>query len=713
MSRRPLLRAACTLPATLVLMLASAVPVTAADDTDGDGVPDSGDCAPNDPAIRPGIPDRPDLAFVDANCDGIDGDVATSVFVTLGGNDAATGTVAQPMRTIQAAVAKAAGAGKDVYVAGGDYNESVALADNVGIFGGYAPNGSRSTLELTRITGAPAVLGVGDQGVVLQLLTLRGNPDGAGNSYAIRAVPEGADPSRLAVEGVTATAAAAGAPINGLSGAAGGLGVGFSGGLGGTAGCPVPGLGLLSVLNAPGAAGATAANNAAAPLTDAPEWSRAVAGPGANGGFGGGGQGGRGGTGGFDVFGFVGCGGQGGVGGTGGGGGIAGSGGRNGAGSFGAYLYNSTLTSIGSALVSAPGGTGGDGGSGGLGGSGGSGGIGAFGTCSPFGFCGAQGLPGNPGFAGGRGGGGGAGAGGPSTGVFQAGPQSSYADLGSTETAATGGLGGFAGNGGLVRAASGQSAPVLRSATAPVTATSDFDADGVLDVNDACATTPRGPTDANGDGCPDAPTRPAPPAPDTVITGGPAEGSIALTRSASIGFASSLPGSSFTCRLDTRAAAACASPLALTKLASGTHHLAVAALSSARVADPTPATRSWTVPRNNTELKHVRGWTKKTGSGYFDKTFSQATKKGSTLSAKVVGATRIALVATRAKGFGTVKVFLGKTLLKKVSLASTKTRKMQLIDVKLFSAPKSGTLTIVVATSGKLVRVEGLAVVTR
>src|SRR5262245_30422496 len=43
-------------------------------DKDGDGVADDKDCAPNDKTIRPGAPDRPDLAFVDSNCDGIDGD---------------------------------------------------------------------------------------------------------------------------------------------------------------------------------------------------------------------------------------------------------------------------------------------------------------------------------------------------------------------------------------------------------------------------------------------------------------------------------------------------------------------------------------------------------------------------------------------------------------------------------------------------------------
>ena len=48
-------------------------PPPPASDRDGDGVPDAQDCGPADAAIKPGAADAPDLAFVDSNCDGIDG----------------------------------------------------------------------------------------------------------------------------------------------------------------------------------------------------------------------------------------------------------------------------------------------------------------------------------------------------------------------------------------------------------------------------------------------------------------------------------------------------------------------------------------------------------------------------------------------------------------------------------------------------------------
>src|SRR4051794_28958137 len=116
----------------------------AATDWDGDGTAD-GDCAPLDAAVHPGAADKPDLAFEDTNCDGIDGDSAAAVFVATGGPDAATGSKANPLQTINAGIAKATAEGKDVYVAGGTYNQILDLADNVGVYGGYLPfSGARS-----------------------------------------------------------------------------------------------------------------------------------------------------------------------------------------------------------------------------------------------------------------------------------------------------------------------------------------------------------------------------------------------------------------------------------------------------------------------------------------------------------------------------------------------------------------------------------------
>jgi hypothetical protein len=60
-----------------------------------------------------------------------------------------------------------------------------------------------------------------------------------------------------------------------------------------------------------------------------------------------------------------------------------------------------------------------------------------------------------------------------------------------------------------------------------------------------------------------------------------------------------------------------------------------------------------------------------------------------------------------------VKVKLGSTVLKKVSLASKRSVKKKLVSIKSFATPTSGKITVVVVSSGKKVVVEGLGIATR
>src|SRR5687768_7997178 len=82
---------------------AGASTALAATDHDGDGAI-ANDCQPLDPAVHPAAVDRPDLAFEDLNCDGVDGDTADAVFLFLGGNDAGSGTLQNPLKTFNAAI---------------------------------------------------------------------------------------------------------------------------------------------------------------------------------------------------------------------------------------------------------------------------------------------------------------------------------------------------------------------------------------------------------------------------------------------------------------------------------------------------------------------------------------------------------------------------------------------------------------------------------
>jgi hypothetical protein len=474
---------------------------TTAADTDHDGTPDAQDCAPKDPAVHPGALDVPDLAFVDSNCDGIDGTVKDGMFVAPDGNDASAGTENRPKRQIQAALDAGA---KLVYVAGGSY-DAVAIAHSVAIYGGYDADWHRSPKNLTEIAGAPQAVLVTNATVVLQLLVVHGNASKTSEDvYGIRGV-NGAKVSlqRVAVSSSNASAGVAGTDgargavgLDGGSGVAGrcdviatnnqhfggkggGSPAGRAGGAGGDSGGGVrPGQdGLTGLLGTPGGAGGASGDpghQGAAGLfgdngtpgvsgfggmsslslagvtwrgQDGKDGSAGQPGDGGGGGGGGGGQ--DAGVGHFD--------GQGGGGGGGGGGGAGGGGGKGGAaggGSFGIYLSDSSVTLDGQSTAAAGrGGAGGAGGSGGFGGVGGSGGAGGGADCA--GEVGHGGVGGRGG-VGGAGAGGGGGAGGPSIGIFKVG--SSRATMaGSADVSFVGsGAGGPGGSGGPGKAASGQ-----------------------------------------------------------------------------------------------------------------------------------------------------------------------------------------------------------------------------------------------------------------
>ena len=82
-------------------------------------------------------------------------------------------------------------------------------------------------------------------------------------------------------------------------------------------------------------------------------------------------------------------------------------------------------------------------------------------------------------------------------------------------------------------------------------------------------------------------------APDTSITSGPSGAT--NSSSASFSFTSSEVGSSFECRLDSGAWAACSSPKPLTGLSDGSHAFSVRATDAAGNTDASEATRTWTV----------------------------------------------------------------------------------------------------------------------
>ena len=469
-------------------------------DRDGDGVENARDCAPRNPAIHPGAPDPPDLRFIDANCDGIDGNVRNAIFVAPDGKDGDPGTRGEPKRQISAAVAAALAAGKDVYAAAGSYDR-VEAATGVGVYGGYElRTWARRADLITFIAGSPeGVFARAATRVVLQLLKVQGttsqvNPPLGASFYGIRAV-EGAS---LTLQRVTVTARR-GQPgddgergFDGATGALGGDGGdgecdgdtpgaggrggdgagGRNGGAGGRGGLDMVGTasrgrdgatGLFGTLGGagapggdpggdgshglPGGGGVDGPNGAGAPLPASPgaAWEGARGGQAGTGTAGNGGGGGGGGGGQVCFLCDNGSGNGGGGGGGAGGGGSGGRGGEAGGGSFGLYLHASTArVTENSQIIPGNGGTGGRGGDGGRQGVGGGGGGGADYCVDEIG----EGGDGGPGGSGGHGGGGGGGTGGPSVGILRAAGSGATVSADSAVQSGAAGAGGPGGAGG-------------------------------------------------------------------------------------------------------------------------------------------------------------------------------------------------------------------------------------------------------------------------
>jgi hypothetical protein len=103
---------------------------------------------------------------------------------------------------------------------------------------------------------------------------------------------------------------------------------------------------------------------------------------------------------------------------------------------------------------------------------------------------------------------------------------------------------------------------------------------------------------------------PPPPAADTTppattITSAPAN---STSTSASVAFTASESGSTFQCKLDAGAYAACASPKAYSGLATGSHTVSVRATDAAGNTDATPATATWTIMTQRTSVGLVAAY---------------------------------------------------------------------------------------------------------
>jgi hypothetical protein len=226
-----------------------------------------------------------------------------------------------------------------------------------------------------------------------------------------------------------------------------------------------------------------------------------------------------------------------------------------------------------------------------------------------------------------------------------------------------------------------------------------------FDVNDASFALA-----ATGDPTPPTtpPTTTPPGVPDTTITSGPADGSIVLERRQSFAYTSTITPATFVCTVDDESVPCDATGLQQ-RFRAGTHTVSIAAVNAAGVADPTPATVSFTVPRDESTFARKGSWERTKDKRAFTGDYITSQRKGSELVTRVPSTERIVLVFGTLKNGGTARVFLGKRKLGVVKFSG----QQSFSTLKTFDLGKArkGKLRIVVAKN-KPVRIEGVAVVT-
>jgi hypothetical protein len=189
--------------------------------------------------------DLPDSQFIDRNCDGIDGTIATSIFVAPLGNDNASGLYGFPRRTIAAGITAATQRGfATVLVAAGVYAGGLTLANGISIYGGYDPaNWSRSYANLSTIqqnTVSATMIGLRADNITLATVvdgfrvSVGNNTQASGSVYGVYSA---GSTTQLTLSNLDIDVGNAGDGTAGGTGAGGGSGGNGGGGFTGCDGC--------------------------------------------------------------------------------------------------------------------------------------------------------------------------------------------------------------------------------------------------------------------------------------------------------------------------------------------------------------------------------------------------------------------------------------------------------------------------------------------
>jgi hypothetical protein len=115
------------------------------------------------------------------------------------------------------------------------------------------------------------------------------------------------------------------------------------------------------------------------------------------------------------------------------------------------------------------------------------------------------------------------------------------------------------------------------------------------------------------------------------------------------------------------------------------------------------------VALDDRSLAASAGWSRVSWSLFYRGTATQTTKTGASLTSSGAALTRVAVVATRCPTCGTVGVYVNGTKVGTVNLYSATTVRKAVIALPPFSY-RTGTVTLKVLSTGKLIQVDGLGI---
>lgn len=123
--------------------------------------------------------------------------------------------------------------------------------------------------------------------------------------------------------------------------------------------------------------------------------------------------------------------------------------------------------------------------------------------------------------------------------------------------------------------------------------------------------------------------------------------------------------------------------------------------------------RCMVAPLDQVSLTRSTGWTVQKAGAYYGGSAWTATRKGRSLHRTGAALRRVGVVATTCPACGAVDVFVGSTRVGRISLArGTTTRNRQVLLLPAFST-RTGTVRVVVVSTARTVRIDGLVVAAR